>query len=236
MKQLLKSFTENPVRIFIALAIDILALYLYGFITNPIRNQIINRGTEAISAHLRGQNAFSLSLFFWFITFLIITYLIWTVWQATTWYISRLLVGMKHNFLPYLLDLTRLNVIWIIIYGIILATDTYFSVRAILIRAIIPDYTNLPSIIIATVSIITLYFAIISQSVRSIARSLNEGLHLHTFLTVAGLFIILYLLDKALKLLPFDVSLLLGFFALILFTPARMIITHVTNHGLRTRA
>ena len=148
-------------------------------------------------------------------------------------FFSAKILDEKALFRPFVELFAKVNILWIILYGIIVVLDAVTGVRATYIASFSPDYVNYWSIVVRAAFVIIMYYAIISYATGSISRALRVGLRIKTLGTVATVAVVIYVIEYLLSLLPSDLEVGFGLLALGLLTWGRVVLYREVGSGLR---
>lgn len=227
----------NPYILVFSAIIDTAFLFLYGFLTQPVRDQILNNAVfladvtgSTLQAAGRTLETPSLmevlfapaakphliGVILWMLVLLVVAYAIYVIIQGLAWRVASNSAGKKISWTQFAL----LNIPWFIIGGILYFFLTVIDLRAVIVEAM----TNTPvsavtrSIFLGLFSL-TIYFALISYGElqqhnwkKAFTNSFKRGIgKITTILPATLVIIVLFLIINYILILLFNLNQAIGF-------------------------
>jgi hypothetical protein len=232
----------------IAAVTDVFFFLVYGFLTRPVRDKIIEHiviiggklsqlATETIKTSYfkllwtESVKPYTTQMLFLLLIFLIMVWVLYCVFQGTTWWICRTIAGKKEAYQKYLITFTKLNIVWGLLFVIYLALDTYVDLKNALLKAVTQQPAG-QSILLIIYLIIVIYFALISYSTGKLRNIFKTGKNLKQtippMLLSFVLILIIHFIVKLAGMINAIAALIIG---ILLILPA---LTFIKTHLVRT--
>jgi len=187
LKSSIKLLKEHKPLVLLSASIDMLFLFVYGFVFSLIFNNKVGvyllelynlmiKSPEDIQGSLLSQGLFAslratpeLALVFnriiiWFLVLTVAVYIIYSVFQGLSWNISYRIIGKKMDFFKFLTQFSLINLFWFIFYIIYQIMAYLFALRTIIAQNI--NSTPAPSLnfILWLYLLVLAYFMLISYT------------------------------------------------------------------------
>lgn len=106
----------------------------------------------------------------------IIIFALYCFFHGTNWWIARTIAGKNESYHAYLWIFAKLNILWMAMFIIYFALDTYFDLKSAMLKVVEQPASQpvLPIIFLT----LTVYFALISYSKTSLRGVLKAGKNL----------------------------------------------------------
>jgi len=186
LKQSLKLLREYKFNIAIPIMVDMLFLFIYGFVFSLIFNKIgfylaelynlVIKSPEQVQNSLLSQGLLSAlrstpelaSVFnkavIWFVLLAAAVYLIYSVFHGLSWAISHRIIGKKIAFLRFSTQFFLINLFWFVFYVIQEVIAYLFELRDMISINVNQTPASNLSLILWLYLVILAYFALISYT------------------------------------------------------------------------
>jgi hypothetical protein len=162
VKELVTSLSllkQNIWLVVTTILIDAAFLFFYGFLTPFVGNAITAHVvliSNKISQLMAQQKTGMLYLLFTpevrpltykmlllILIFFVLIYIIYTIFQGTTWWLSRNIAGEKDTYRSYFFKFAKINILWIVLYALYKCLDALAGVRYVIVQKFAPGTPNI---------------------------------------------------------------------------------------------
>lgn len=241
----LRALWANPTLLIFSAMIDAAFFIVYGFFTQPVRDQLFNNAVlltnvvgEALQqAGQRFETPSVLSMLtaplakphfigviLWLLVLMVVGYVLYVIFQGIAWRLA-----LQHKRKGFMTQFALLNIPWFIIVGTLYFLLTVIDLRSAIVLAITKESASaIPRSIILGLISLSFYFAIISYGQlhshgwkKAFKLSFSHGIgKIVKYLPPAALLAIIYIIVNFLLVYLFRINQALGFIiGIILFLP-----------------